>query len=409
MTDHMIKQHPPLWPDALLAASGIAIAPLVALGFGRFAYGLVLPEMRADLGWSYATAGFATTVNGVGYLLGALAAAQVTARFGVKRTMFMAWAVIAVAMGATGFTRITGAVIAARGVVGLASGLAYVAGASLAAHLASQMRIRPGLSLGLLQAGVGAGIALSGILVFASLSSQHVGWQPMWIVLGVSSIAALVCAMWMLRAVREARRPGPGRTAPAIASLGAIIPALIGYFLFGLGYIAYMTFIVALLRLARADNTTVTVFWVVLGLSAFAGSIAWGLVLDRFRGGRGPAAVLGATFVGAALPVLSSSTVVAMISGVIFGSSFLATASAVMVVARRILPSHTWTLAIGVLTVAFGIGQSIGPSLAGIMSDGPGGIRSGLALSSAFLLAGTIVLALQRERAAVEPDMARLQ
>lgn len=41
----------------LLIVIGLAASPLVALGCSRFAYALLLPAMRSDLGWSFTTAG----------------------------------------------------------------------------------------------------------------------------------------------------------------------------------------------------------------------------------------------------------------------------------------------------------------------------------------------------------------
>src|ERR1039458_5022063 len=50
----------------------LSLAPTIGLGIGRFAYSLVLPDMRDALGWSYSAAGFMNTINAAGYLLGAL-------------------------------------------------------------------------------------------------------------------------------------------------------------------------------------------------------------------------------------------------------------------------------------------------------------------------------------------------
>ena len=57
----------PLW-TAMLLSLGAAISN----GLSRFSVGLLLPMMRADLGWSYLMAGAMNTSNAVGYLLGAL-------------------------------------------------------------------------------------------------------------------------------------------------------------------------------------------------------------------------------------------------------------------------------------------------------------------------------------------------
>src|SRR6201999_1298193 len=61
----------------------LSLAPTVGLGIGRFAYSLVLPDMRDTLGWSYSVAGFMNTVNAAGYLAGALMAARLIRRFGL--------------------------------------------------------------------------------------------------------------------------------------------------------------------------------------------------------------------------------------------------------------------------------------------------------------------------------------
>src|SRR5690349_1998446 len=40
-------------PTHLGIVIGLAMGPAVGLGLGRFAYALLLPAMRLDLGWSY--------------------------------------------------------------------------------------------------------------------------------------------------------------------------------------------------------------------------------------------------------------------------------------------------------------------------------------------------------------------
>src|ERR1700679_1764022 len=65
----------------------LSLAPVIGLGIGRFAYSLVLPDMRETLGWSYSAAGFMNTINAVGYLAGALIAAKLIKRFGLSTTV----------------------------------------------------------------------------------------------------------------------------------------------------------------------------------------------------------------------------------------------------------------------------------------------------------------------------------
>src|ERR1700723_3534892 len=62
----------------------LSLAPIIGLGIGRFAYSLVLPDMRDSLGWSYSAAGFMNTINAAGYLAGALIASALVKRFGLS-------------------------------------------------------------------------------------------------------------------------------------------------------------------------------------------------------------------------------------------------------------------------------------------------------------------------------------
>ena len=76
---------PPAHPARLILI--LSLAPTVGLGIGRFAYSLVLPDMRDTLGWSYSAAGFMNTINAAGYLAGALVASKLIKRFGLSATV----------------------------------------------------------------------------------------------------------------------------------------------------------------------------------------------------------------------------------------------------------------------------------------------------------------------------------
>jgi len=97
------------------------------------------------------------------------------------------------------------------------------------------------------------------------------------------------------------------------------------------------------------------------------------------------------------LPLLSADKTSVLGSAVLFGVAFMAVVNAVTAVARKNLPSQYWTSALAYLTVAFGLGQSIGPVLAGLLSSGAGGIRSGLMLSAAILTVSVLASLTQRD------------
>jgi len=108
---------------------------------------------------------------------------------------------------------------------------------------------------------------------------------------------------------------------------------------------------------------------------------------------------LAARAAGAGLPLLLDATAVSFASAALFGCAFLAVPTAATALGRTAHPPHHWTIAISALTVAFALGQCLGPVFAGVLSDGASGVRSGLVLSVALLAAGAAVALAQPHRA----------
>lgn len=375
---------------------GLALGPAVVLGFARFAYALLLPSMRAELHWSLGTAGAMNSANALGYLAGALATAGLARRVGARRSFVAGLGVTVVALLATAAIANTPVLLALRALVGASGAVTFIAGAGLVAGVAtSESAHRSAMLLGIYFAGGGAGIVVSGLSVPALLAAtaSSTGWRWGWVLLAGIGAVALTPAWLAARASGEpAAPPSADRRWPArsfVALLGS-------YALFGAGYIAYMTFIVAYLRSGGAGTGEITAFWAVLGAASILGAFAWVRPIAKLRGGRGTGVVLAAVAAGAILPLASRSAPVAMISAVLFGGSFLAVVTSVTTVARRSLRPHHWTPAIATLTVAFAAGQCIGPVLTGVLSEAPAGLRIGLGVSAGMLVASALAALAQR-------------
>ncbi len=388
-------------------AFGLAFGPGVAIGLARFAYALLLPSMKHALHWSFAVAGAMNTANAVGYLVGALVAAMTANRIGINRAFLTSTAVVVISLFASAASANTVILLLLRFVAGASGAVSFIAGAGLAAQWGRYVSPgRASLLLGVYFSGGGLGIVISGLLVPAllNLGGTGDGWRIGWLALGflgAISFIFLAKASSLCRATEAALPSSHQRP-----SFSNIVPTLFAYALFGAGYIAYMTFIVAFLVHYGATTLEITLFWTTLGMAGFAFAFAWGPLLGRLRSGRGVGLVLGVLSVGASLPLLSHLPLAAFSSALLFGASFLAVVTAVTTVARRSLPPDHWTAGIAALTVAFALGQCIGPILAGILSDTSGGIRLGLGLSAGLLVLALFVGLAQRhheyEQAVVE-------
>ena len=385
--------------EALRQALALALGAAVSLGLARFAYALLLGPMRADLGWSYFTAGAMNTGNAAGYLLGALGMPGAIARFGPRRALVGGGLATAVLLALHGAVTSDAALAALRLLSGAASAATFVAGGLMAARLGSQAAavLSPGLVLGLYYGGTGLGIVVSALLVPAVGDIAGAGlrpWQPAWLALGAVALAMTA----LMRSGTAADTPPATAAAASRAAVPwrRLGPALAGYFCFGLGYIGYMTFIVTLLREQGLAGPVVTVFYVTLGLGVVASSWLWAGLLQRWRGGQAMALLNGLLALATVLPVVSAHPVAVFASGALFGAVFLSVVASTTALVRHNLPAAAWPGGITGFTIVFAVGQIAGPSVVGLIADGPGGLARGLAVSAGLLALGALLAAGQR-------------
>ncbi|MGY4456446.1 MFS family permease [Bradyrhizobium sp. LB13.1] len=299
----------------------LSLAATVGLGIGRFAYALVLPDMREDLGWSYSAAGFMNTINAVGYLAGALVASRLIQRVGWAAAIRGGTLACVAALATCALTGNFVALSLARLVLGFGAAAGFVAGGALAASIAQSRPLRANFLLSLFYAGPGIGILASGLI--APFTLQYFGPGSWWIVWWALTLLSVVMTvpLFLVRIESGVRFSQGGHAA------FAIVPVLIylaGYFLFGAGYIAYMTFMIAYVRDGGGGPAAQAAFWGLIGLSAFVTPWAWRGVLALDRGGLATAIILGTNALGAALPMLGHSPAWLAVSAVVFGVAFFA-------------------------------------------------------------------------------------
>jgi predicted MFS family arabinose efflux permease len=371
----------------------LSLAPTIGLGIGRFAYSLVLPDMRDSLGWSYSAAGFLNTINAAGYLAGALVASKLIKRFGLSATVRWGTLVCVVSLALSALSGNFIILSLARLLVGLGAASCFVAGAALAATIAQSQPSRANFLLSLFYAGPGLGILSSGLI--APFVLQALGPGSWWIVWWAMTLLTAIMTIPLLLAPFDTRA-GIADAAPAKFTIRPVAIYLAGYFLFGAGYIAYMTFMIAYVRDAGGGATAQSAFWCLIGLSAFVTPWLWRGVLAMDRGGVSTAIILGVNAVGAGLPLFGQSAGLLAASALVFGVSFFALVGSTTAFVRFNYPPSAWPKGIAAMTIAFGIGQILGPTFTGAITDVMGSLSYALNAGAAMLAAGAIAIAFQK-------------
>ncbi|WP_354443710.1 YbfB/YjiJ family MFS transporter [Ottowia thiooxydans] len=384
----------------LLIAIALSFGAAVSLGVARFAYGLLLPVMRDDLGWSYTLAGAMNTANAAGYLIGALLTPVLIRRFGSSFVLLSGALLTSGFMAASGFFTDAWPLLLQRLLAGVASAFMFVSGGLMAARLGAQAPQHSGLLLGVVYGGTGWGIVVSALGVPAVLkAAQGVphGWAWAWWGLALACLIGTAILVWPARVLRSAPPPVDvpekqgSAQAPSSLPWKSMMPILSGYTLFGVGYIGYMTFVIALLRERGVDEGAITVFYALLGLAVVASGRIWAGLLDRSKGGGAQALLNGLLGVATILPALTSAWPVVLASGLLFGGVFLSVVASTTAFVRHNLPAPQWPAGISAFTILFAFGQIVGPTVVGWVSDGAGGLSRGLLYSALVLWVGALL------------------
>ncbi len=354
----------------------------VGIGIGRFVYTPILPPMLAAMGLSKSVSGLIASANFAGYLAGALGATRATLPGPRRAWLLGALGLSAATTAAMGLAASVPLFLLLRGLGGIASALVLILASALVLDRLAEAR-RPGL-VALHFAGVGLGITASALVV-ATLRAYGGDWPSMWLASGVLSAAGVCAVAWLVpggeAALPASRPPSGGGGNPRLRRM------TIAYGLFGFGYVITATFLVAIVRTTPAIQGLEPVIWVVVGLAAAPSVALWSFLGRRF----GVSSAFALAALMEALGVLASvawpGTAGICLAAVLVGGTFMGLTAMGLMRARELAAGDPRPV-MAAMTGAFGVGQIVGPLLAGVVSD----VLGGFAVPS-VLAAGALVMA----------------
>ncbi|WP_348649871.1 YbfB/YjiJ family MFS transporter [Sinorhizobium sp. BG8] len=365
-----------------------------AMGFGRFFFTPVLPAMMADLHLDASQTGLIASANFAGYLAGAVLAAYGWAAGLERRLALAALVANALLLAAMGLASTIPAFMIIRFLAGVTSALAMIFTSGIV--LSHGLESRDGRVQILHFSGVGLGIALSALVVYAIPSlgwGNLAGWRIDWLT-GAAFVAAAVAVVHVLLPRGEASRdakPEPGlKWTPSLAAL------TLSYGLFGIGYVVTATFIVAIVRESGQGAFLECLTWLVTGFCAAASLAVWKSSEKRIGVLRSYRFALVFEAIGVAATVVLPPPLSALVGGFLFGATFMIVTAYGLQLGRIMAPSSQRRV-LATMTAAFGIGQIIGPLLAGWMASATGSYGApSLAAAVILAVSAWVTLAVKR-------------
>ncbi|MEZ2130463.1 MULTISPECIES: MFS transporter [unclassified Sinorhizobium] len=347
-----------------------AIAMAAAMGFGRFSFTPILPGMMTGVPLSAADAGFIASANFVGYLVGAVLSAYGWAAGRERLVALLSLLATALLLAAMAMTESVAVFSVIRFLAGMASAFAMI--------FTSSIVLSHGAEAGNdhVQAahfgGPGAGIALSSVMVMLIGIAFHDGphgWRADWIGGAIFSGFSFF-AVWGLLPRGPARSAPTGKEPPLVWDRPMVLLTL-SYGLFGFGYVITATFLVAIARMSAAGQTVEFLSWFIAGLAATVSLFAWKPLVRSFGIGGIYLAALFIEAVGVLATVVLPHSIAPLVGGALLGITFLAITAYGLQIGRKLSPASP-RRAMALMTASFGIGQIVGPIVAGWTAESTG-------------------------------------
>lgn len=383
----VLPRRPP--PVALLSALGM-LCTLVSVVFGRLAFGLVLPAMRADLGLSYAQAASLGTVTALGYLVLLLYAGVFAGRYGGKRAIM-----VGLSFALAGFT---GAALGSHYwwlmlcMVLMGFGTAFTF-TPLVSLLGAWYPEKRAAVIGFANSGVGVGILLSGFLVPWIIERLgDTGWRWVWAAFATAAlVTALLVALWLRDPPRQAASSNVRQGLRSVYRSPHVVVIGLIYGVVGLTYIVQTLFMFSFTLDAGIDSLTAGQLVAIMGvLSVFAGP-AWGWAADRIGHARALLICMLLSLVATVMPVIWPQTPAFVVHYVFMGLSVSGLFTSILAASTTTVKPQHAPMAVSFVTLFFALGQLIGPAIAGMLIDWQQDFRLAFAISSVILAGGAVL------------------
>lgn len=339
------------------------------IGFGRFAFGMVLPNMQSSLEITTTQVGLIGTSNFIGYIIGILFANILYSKYTTHKLIFTTMLLQGLSMLAM---IIFDDYILISIVYTLSGFFAAIVNMAIMSYLSKVVpkEIR-GKILGIVVSGNGLAIILSGQIVpFIENSTSYIPWKISWIIFSLIVIAVAFLSQAGIKKHASHNIPEIKIKAKEYFVIPSFWKISILYIIFGITYVVYVTFFVsAVIDKYNISSSISGDFWALIGFTSMFSGFIFGILADKIGPYKSLVFVFILQTIAHFLLSIDIGSVAIWLSAILFGISVWSIPSIITLLTSLHFDVKRTTQVLSLVTLLFAAGQAVSPVAAGYLYD----------------------------------------
>lgn len=364
---------------------------LLTMTFGRFAYTLILPDMKKSLNLSNTVMGLFGMGIVAGYLLNSLLSGKLSEIIGEKRTAKISVFISSVALFILGFSSAPVVIFIAFVAIGAGASGSYVP----VIGLANRIFKKKGLIFGFIMSGTGVGIMLTGY--FLPVIIVNFGYKKAWYILSIINLVGFLVGLILLKDKNHKKPDHENKVSESIIVIFSknrpLLITIFIYFLLGFAYVIYATFFgdYSVNEIGFSKKST-GYMWSLFGINTMYSGLLWGYFGEKGEKVKNAIIVNSILFISILIVILFKFQILFYFSTFLFGLAFMGFIILITSLISDEVDKSQMAKIFGVSTLIHGIGQVIATSISGYLKDLTGTFKLPFSLSVLALIVNIFLL-----------------
>jgi predicted MFS family arabinose efflux permease len=371
--------------NSILLAGILALT--VGVGVARFVFTSLLPPMLDEF-LNISFAGILASVNYLGYLSGSLYSIFIKDIHSKVKHFKIGLILCVITSLLLGVSENSTVWIMSRLLAGFGAAMALVVGSAIV--MLKLKNTNKTKAMGIHFSGLGFSILITDLLVRAVLSYGG-SWQNAWLILAIFGAIFSCYSAYILSFDKQPSTHVVKHKFDKSLFSPLVIILILAYFTEGVGMVVQATFMPDIVNSLEGLAGYGGYTWLVVGIAGIPSCIIWMRLAHRFGSINIMITAMLLQIVGILIPAFSSNLYLNILSGVLYGGTFVGLVALFMNYGGQLAGKNP-VIIMGAITSAYGVGQILAPLYCIAIIEQYNSYNPALYLTALIVLSGILLL-----------------